>query len=170
MERLGISGSHGFVGNHLVARFNSEQVERLGRDGKIPKGLDTVFDLAAYGNMAGHGGNAQEIYKANLMRVIDEMDCVENTKFIYISTSSVMLPIQTEYSLGKKAAEDYIRYQADVYGAKVAIVRPGTVIGRGDSQEHLLPKLIDSCLHGTKMPFIEEPTHDYIDVEDLVEA
>ena len=156
----------GFCGNHLAARFNSEQIERLGRDGKIPKGLDIVFDLAAYGNMAGHQGKPQEIYKANLMRVIDEMDYLGNAKYIYISTSSVILPVQTPYSASKKAAEEFLKIQ----DKRIAIVRPFTIVGIGDQKEHLIPKLIDSCLSGIEIPFVPEPVHDFLDVEDFVDA
>ena len=143
-----------------------EQFERLDRTGFIPTNVDVVFDLAAAGNLAGHQGSEKEIYKANLMRIIDSMDYLGDAKFIYISTSSVTLPVQTPYSLSKKAAEDFLRYT----GKRVAIARPFTVTGVGDQKDHLIPKLIDSCLNGTEMPFVKEPVHDFIDVEDFVEA
>ena len=43
-------------------------------------------------------------------------------------------------------------------------------MGVGEQKEHLIPKLIDSCLYGTEMPFISEPVHDFLDVEDFVDA
>ena len=166
-ELSGISGSHGFIGSHLLERLPDSI--KLGRDGVIPSGLDVIFDCAAFGNMAGHTGDRSEIYNANLFRVIKEFQTIESEKYIYISSSSVMLPVQTDYSNSKKLAEEFLQFQAE-NDYRIAIVRPGTVIGRGDSPEHLLPKLIDSCINGTKIPFIEEPTHDYIDIEDFVDA
>jgi nucleoside-diphosphate-sugar epimerase len=166
MERIAISGASGFIGSHLVDRFSSEQFERLGRDGVIPPNVDVIFDLAAYGNMAGHGGDAGRIYRANLMRIIEENEWVDNEKWIYISTSSVVLPVQTPYSLSKKAAEEFLKHT----GKKVAIVRPFTVVGVGEQEDHLIPKLIDSCLNGTEMPFVKEPVHDFISVDDFVDA
>ena len=128
--------------------------------------FDIVFDLAAYGNMSGHNAEAGMIYRANLMRVIEENEWIDNEKWIFISTSSVMLPVQTPYSLSKRAAEEFLQ----TTGKKVAIVRPFTVVGVGEQKEHLIPNLIDSCLNGTEMPFVVDPVHDYIDIEDFVDA
>jgi len=50
------------------------------------------------------------------------------------------------------------------------IVRPSSVTGVGEQEQHLIPKLIKSCLDGVEMPFVGEPTHDYIDVEDFVKG
>lgn len=164
MERTAISGISGFIGSHLSERFNSEQCKALGRDGFVPE-CDVIFDFAAFGNMAGQDDIA-ETYKANLMRVIEENKYIDDQKWIYISTSSVMLPVQTPYSLSKKAAEEFLKYT----GKKVAIARPLSITGVGEQKEHLIPKLIDSCLNGTEIPFVKEPVHDFLDVDDFVEG
>lgn len=162
-ERTAISGSSGFIGKHLSARF--QEPYKLDRTGEIPLGIDVVFDLAAFGNMAGHSGIGR-IYRANLMRVIEENEWIDNEKWIFVSTSSVMLPKQTPYSLSKRAAEEFLQST----GKRVAIVRPFTIVGVGEQKDHLIPKLIDSCLNGTEMPFVREPVHDFLDVEDFVNA
>src|SRR3990167_4628454 len=146
MERIAISGSHGFIGSKLAERFSSEQLERLGRNETFLGNLKVVFDLAAYGNLVGQD-NIHEIYRANLMRVVDTASKSHLSKYIYVSTSSVMLPVQTPYSLSKKATEEFLRFKGNC-----AIVRPFTVIGVGEHKIHLIPKLIDSCLDGTEMP------------------
>jgi len=157
------------LGEALVSRLEqaNNKVFRLGRDGVIPEGLNVVFDCAAFGNLAGHRGDPKEIYKANLMRVITEMDYLDDkTKYIYISSSSVARPTQITYSLSKKAAEEFLQIQ----DKKIAIVRPFSMTGIGDQPEHLIPTLIRSCLKGEEMPFVPEPHHDYIDVDDVVDA
>ena len=170
MERIAISGSSGFIAKHLSESL-SGQFEKLDRSGFIPPNVDVVFDLSGYGNLYGQNDTA-EIYKANLMRVIEEIKYITGMggKLIYISTSSVTLPKQTEYSLSKKAAEEVLKVYARDRNLKVAIVRPFTIIGVGEQKEHLIPKLIDSCLHGTEMPFVPGPVHDFLDVEDFVGA
>jgi dTDP-glucose 4,6-dehydratase len=143
----------------------------LPRSGILKKEYDVIFDLASYGNMSGQN-NIKETYKANLLRVMDMTTDNKNlkTKYIFVSTSSVLLPKQTPYSLSKKSAEDFVKYMVDTYNIKASIVRPFTVIGVGEQPEHLIPKLIRSCLRGDQMPFVSEPVHDYIDVDDFVDA
>lgn len=163
-ERIAISGSHGFLGSHLAARL--QEPIRLDRDGVVPKDIDVVFDLAAYGNLASHSIDPARTYRANLMRVIEENEWIDNEKWIFISTSSVTLPKQTLYSLSKKAAEEFLQQ----INKRVVIVRPFTIVGTREAKEHLIPKLIDSCLNGTEMPFVPDPVHDFLDVEDFVDA
>jgi nucleoside-diphosphate-sugar epimerase len=158
-----ISGTHGFIGRRLHGVL--PQAEPLDRTGIIFPNVDVVYDIAGYGNMA-HHTDVKEIYNANLLRVITAMDYIGEAKYIYISTSSVGLPVQTYYSASKKAAEEYLK----VTGKNVAIARPFSVTGVGEQEEHLIPKLIDSCLNGTHMNFVPEPVHDFIDVEDFCNA
>ena len=167
---IGVSGSHGFIGSKLVARLRQlgKRVIALDRSGYIPPGIDYVYDLAAYGNLYGQD-EIGEIYEANVARVARELRWAKEVKrFIYMSTSSVMLPQQTFYSLSKKAAEDMVM----LWGGyeKSTIVRPYTVYGPGGYSGHLIPKLFDSCLNGTPMPFVEDAVHDFIFIDDVVNA
>lgn len=166
-ETTAISGSHGFLGEALTKKLeqSGQEVLRLDRSGIISADIGLVFDLAAYGNMADQT-DVREIYRANLMRVINmvEEGCFE--RLIYISTSSVSLPNQTPYSLSKKAAEEYLQWSRE----KVAIARPLTPVGVGEQKEHLIPKLIQSCLYGIEIPFVADPVHDFIDIDDFVDA
>ena len=163
MESIGISGVSGFIGSRLAKRLG--QFKRLDRSGIYPN-CDFIYDFAGYGNLASQKNDPSEIYQANLMRIITASKHLGIGKLLYISTSSVSLPVQTNYSLSKKAAEEYLRNT----GLKVAICRPYTIIGTGEHEEHLIPKLIDSCLNGTKMSFVSDPVHDFLDVEDFVDA
>ena len=166
MERsvVAVSGSRGFLGEHLIQRLSSEKVIRLDRSGEVPY-CNTVIDLAGYGNLYGQN-DISEIYKANLTRVIKSVENAGGAKYIYVSTSSVKLPFQTPYSLSKKASEEFLQS----IGKKIAIVRPFTIIGTGEQEEHLIPKLIQSCLYGTEIPFVSDPVHDFCDVDDFVDA
>lgn len=145
--------------------------EVLGRDGRVPRDVSFVFDCAAYGNLASQRVDANEIYKANLMRVIESLNNLpEGAGFIYVSSSSVARPKQNLYSLSKWAAEEYIKLMVEDKRLKAAIVRPYAITGVGDQREHLIPTLIRSCLDGEEMPFVGWPVHDFIDVADVVDA
>lgn len=166
-----ITGSSGFLGKHLV--------ERLDNPVRIPhkdilftdwSKATKVFFLSSYGNMFGQNDD-QEIIKANLIDLIFVLSTVDWSKiesFVFISTSSVKLKRQTMYSRSKKAAEEILLAYMEKYNAPITIIRPLSVTGVGEQKEHLIPKLIDSCLNNTPMDFVQEPTHDYIDIEDLI--
>lgn len=148
--------------------------EELGRDGKFPDNIKLIFDLAAYGNLAGHKGLPDDIYEANTQRVSKILTQIikskKDVKFIYMSTSSVALPYQTFYSASKLATEEMIKIAVRDYGIKAVIIRPYTIIGPGEHMEHLIPTIINSCINGKEMPFVENPVHDFIDVRDFVKA
>ena len=74
------------------------------------------------------------------------------------------------YSRTKKAAEEILLSYMEKYDAPITIIRPLSVTGVGEQKEHLIPKLIDSCFSQIPMPFVPEPTHDFIDVDDLVDG
>ena len=170
LMKYAISGSSGFVGKHLSRRLG--QFEPLERDGIIPKDIDVVFDLAGYGNLASQTPDPRSIYQANLLRVAASLQEIigTKTKFIYMSTSSVSLPAQTFYSASKKATEEMIQIAVREWGVKAAIVRPYTIIGQGEQREHFVPTLINSCISGKEMPFVERPVHDFVNVEDVIDA
>ena len=173
-NKIAISGSNGVIGSQLAKRLG--KTNALDRTGNLTAHYDIIYDLGAYGNLASHyiGDErkvAKEIYKANLFRVIELISNLRgDEKYIYISTSSVGVPVKTAYSLSKQAAEEYIRHVQSKAKMKMCIVRPFTAIGIGEQEEHLIPRLIDSCLNGTRIPFIGHPVHDFVSYDDLVDA
>jgi nucleoside-diphosphate-sugar epimerase len=142
----------------------------IDRSGFVPPNLDKLVDFAAWGNLYNQT-DAIRIYQANVIRLIDVLNNSKGVKSIIVtSTSSVNLPVQTLYSASKKSAEDIAKIYAEEYGMKISVVRPYSVYGPGEQKEHLIPKLIDSCLNGTKMKFVGEPTHDFIYIDDFIES
>lgn len=173
-ERWLITGSHGHLGRSLVeaSELLGHEAIHGGRSGWCPAGIDRIYDLAAYGNKIDQT-RADEIYQANLLRAIALLGNAESIEYkscVLTSSSSVLLDHQTHYSLSKKAMEKMATKWAQDNGKPIVIVRPSTIIGVGESNDHLIPKLIDSCLHGTEMPFVTEPTHDYLDVRDFIDG
>jgi len=151
-----VSGSHGFLGSHLVKRL-PESIPIPRRAKAIGAPGDTVYMCAAYGN------KFQQKDVAEMVRV--NIPTEVNGKAVYVSSSSVLLDHQTPYSRTKRAAEEVLL----ALGGH-CIVRPFSITGVGEQEEHLIPTLIRSCLHGEEMDFVPWPEHDYIDVEDVVDA
>jgi nucleoside-diphosphate-sugar epimerase len=133
-------------------------------DGSCCK-CDQVFFLSTYGNMSHHKNNAKMV-KANVDDLLSIIRHNFNGWLCYMSSSSVLLPVQTSYSRTKRAAEEILQSLPEVY----CIVRPFSVTGVGEQKEHLIPTLIRSCYTGEEMTFDPNPTHDFIDVEDVVDA
>lgn len=168
-EVWGVSGSHGFIGSNLVRRLeeDNQEVKRINHAGFVPQ-VDRIIDLASYGNIYNQT-NPAEIYQANVMRVIELLrTCGSAKSIILTSSSSVELSHQTLYSASKKAMEQVSQLYARDKNLPITIIRPFSVYGVGEQKEHLIPKLIDSCLNGTEMPFVGEPTHDWIYIDDFV--
>lgn len=166
------NGSNGFIGSELTRTLKhaGETVIAGDRVGNCPEEVTRIFDLASFGNLF-HQTDVKEIYQANLYRVLRLLHQSEDVYYksmVLVSSSSVLLPHQTYYSLSKKAMEELATKWASDHEQPIVIVRPTTVIGVGEQPSHLIPKLIDSCLNGTEMPFIGDPTHDFLDVRDFV--
>lgn len=169
-----VIGGGGFVGAKLLERLAGSETVQL--DWRYVFNLTYLqphrrfFYLASYGNMAHHDQASSEILAANLTKPAHILDILVRKKipcesFVYVSTSSVTLPVQTTYSRTKRAAEEMLLAYQQI---PALIIRPYSITGVGEQKEHLIPRLIDSCMAGTPMDFVGEPTHDWIDVDDVV--
>lgn len=162
-----LTGASGFIGKRLLGKLQGWTVG-------VPhqKIAECEFDqarrfffLSAYGNMA-HHESARDIVKANVVDLWNVLrritpDC---ESFVYVSSSSVNLPVQTTYSRTKRAGEEMVQAMP-IPGC---IVRPYSITGIGEQPAHLIPTLIRSCLTGASTYFVPDATHDYVDVEDVV--
>lgn len=158
----------GFLGSGLRQSLeqSGHKVIKGGRDCRVEEGVDVVVDCQSYGNYYWQE-NIEEIFKANLFNLTKTLESVHGVRaFVYISSSSVLLPQQTFYSLAKQAGE----LACLQWGGPVKILRPSSITGPGEQPGHLIPKLIDSCFTQKDMPFVGEPTHDFIDVRDVISA
>jgi nucleoside-diphosphate-sugar epimerase len=168
---IGITGVHGHIGSHFHQKCISlgYNVVKLRRDGKVPSKVTHVFDFASYGNKYDQT-DKKKIYEANYDRVVKLINNCKGKYLFLVSTSSVLLPIQTDYSESKAKMEEFVKKWVKETGENIIVVRPSTVIGVGENPDHLIPRLIRSCLYGEPMDFVSKPTHDFIDVEDFVNA
>jgi UDP-glucose 4-epimerase len=122
--------------------------------------------------MADHA-DEEAMYQANildLIYILNQIKDMEFDSFVFISTSSVKLRTQTTYSRLKRAAEEILLAFMERHHKNVCIIRPFSVTGVGEQQSHLIPALIRASYSGDTINFVPEPTHDFIDVDDLVEG
>lgn len=179
-----ISGINGFAGRHLADRLLHEghKVAGIPRDLLLDAGAlkefieeaspDYIFHLAAYGNSYDHSQD-DEIFLSNVFKTYILLSAsleIPYKAFINVSTSSVTLPKMTMYSGTKLAGEALAKTFAGVYKKPIITVRPYSITGIGEQENHLIPTLIRSCLDGEEMPFVPDPMHDFINVADFVNA
>jgi len=166
-----ISGSHSFLASHLLKKIEATSIPHKDLASIKLKPFNNLYFLSSYGNMSTHT-DEDKIFQANVMDLIHIL--IEAKKhpfksFVFISTSSVKLSIQTVYSRTKKAAEEILLSMMERQ-YPIIVIRPFSITGVGEQKEHLIPTLIRSCLKGELVNFVREPTHDWIDVDDVVDG
>lgn len=171
LRKIYVTGASGFLGSHLV--------KELGECVKVPhekimgadfKEADKVFFCSAYGNLV-HHSDEKEMIKANIVDLVDVLEAIsfKNIEsFVYISSSSVKLKIQTMYSRTKRCAEEILLAYMEKYNLPITIIRPFSITGVGEQREHLIPTLIRKIDLGETIDLAPEPMHDFIDVSDVV--
>lgn len=165
-----LTGGNGFIGKRLRQKLRDAMA--VGHDdiGSMAwPDCDRFFFLSTYGNLAGQD-DVHEIIRANighlgyvLASYIQESSV---NSFVFVSSSSVTLPVQTAYSRMKRAGEEMVLGSA----LPACVVRPFSVTGVGEQEQHLIPKLIRSCLEREEMKIVLDATHDYVDVADVVDG
>lgn len=164
-----VTGANGFIGKHLAKRlYDQGNLVCIGH--KLIHGYNfqpskRFFFLSTYGNMSQHR-DVEKMTTANVIDVLDVLNASDTEYLVFLSSSSVTLRVETLYALGKRTAESLIQSRDIPY----CIIRPYSVIGVGEQKEHLIPTLIRSCMEGKEMPFVPDAIHDFIDVEDVVDA
>lgn len=178
-----VTGSSGFIGKHLMAKLvPPHKASNLGVDTIAIPHDDIVrpvfwmmpcrkfFFLSAYGNMPDQT-NPSRILASNVGHlgvILVQMlvDKMVPESFVYMSSSSVNLHVQTPYSRTKRAGEEMV-LAMPIPGL---VIRPYSCTGVGEQKEHLIPTLIRACMEGTPVDLVYDAVHDYIDVEDVVES
>jgi len=184
MIKVAISGYSGFISQNLEKVLKRYEYSVLGIRRELlysPMLLEEFYQTnqpeftvhtAAYGNKFDQT-NDYETVVSNILPLMNLLEVTKNfnyTGLINFSSSSVALPYETFYSASKGAGERIVRAFVNKYQKPVVNVRPFTVIGKGEQKEHLIPKLIESCQTNNPIPFVPEPTHDFVGVNDFCEA
>lgn len=172
-----ITGSHGFIGTvlcnqlekngHTVHRINLYATKLMRERYDFENGI--IINLAAYGNHF-YQNDVDEIAGVNILDLINFINFIKKypfQKFYNISTSSVTLAKQTLYSASKFMGECLVDLQND---SRMVNIRPYSVFGFGEADHRFIPTVIRCLKSGLKMNLDCDPTHDWIHVEDFIEA
>lgn len=193
---VALTGSSSFLGKHLADRFISDGHKVAGIPRELllsPVDLEAylqeikpnyIFHLASYGNMYDQK-DEDEIFSTNIIKTYFLLKAslkLEYSALINVSSSSVygqksspmnerdILDTETMYGVTKASAEYLVRYFAKKYDKPMVTVRPFSICGIGEQESHLIPTLIRSSLEGKKVNLVPDATHDFVDVEDVVDA
>jgi GDP-4-dehydro-6-deoxy-D-mannose reductase len=194
MTKLLVTGSTGFIGTHLLSRFNSSQFEIIKLNhshGEIwdqmtwvnlPR-VDTVVHLAAKTFVPDSWTNPEDFLKVNFQGVLCALEyCRKNhanliflSSYMYGEPKFLPIPESAEvkasnpYGLSKKLAEELCEFYASQYNVDVTILRPFNVYGPGQSSDFLIPFIIHQAMYGKKIMVKDlEPKRDFVYIEDLV--
>lgn len=182
MENVIVTGASGFIGSNICETLKDKyNVYKLSREFLYNPDFskefikktkaDYIIHCAAYGNMADQDKNVH-MMQANIANVFNLLTVSGGRLkgFINFSSSSVMLSYTTMYSATKRAGEEICKAFVNMYDMPIVSVRPYTITGPGEQATHLIPTLIRSALTKKQMPYVGYPTHDYVDVRDVVSA
>lgn len=198
MKKVLILGATGFLGAHIIARFRTENQEQLILPARDQWDLrdrnslvqlikderpDTVINLAAISSTL---ADQEALYEINAFGVLNLLEALKECEFsgrlIQFSSSNIYggvrdklinenirpLPLN-HYSCAKLLAENFCSMFSDDIDA--VIVRPFSIIGRGQKASFLLPKLADHFAR--KAAEIElgnlKVARDFVDARDLAE-
>jgi nucleoside-diphosphate-sugar epimerase len=191
-----ICGSGGFLGSHLRLMFEDKgkevailPIEKLldvpsMRQMFQDAGEYNLYYLAAYGNLHGQN-NIPEIYNASINKLLNVITATRGTNCHSIITAGStseygnktepmkedqLLHPRTHYGAAKAAATHLAQAEAIQNNTPIIIFRPASITGVGEQSIHLIPTIIRSCLFGEPMPFVPDPVHDYINVNDVCSA
>jgi nucleoside-diphosphate-sugar epimerase len=189
-----ICGAGGFLGTVLRQQLKDEEVvimpvEMLMDINSMHKLLKEnepyyFYYLAAYGNLHGQA-DIDEIFRVSVIKLLNLLQAIVGTQcegFLTAGSTSeygnktvemkedLLLDPETFYGAAKGAGTLLAQAWAKRTGLPIVIFRPASMTGVGEQSIHLIPALIRSCMFKEAIPFIGEPMHDYIDVEDVASA
>lgn len=195
MKRAVVTGSSGFIGQHLVNRLKQDGFEvfrithnMLDHFGKLRESMlkinpEYIFHLASYGNM-GNQQNDDEIILANIIRTWTLLTATRDIKynlFVNFSTSSVygynaevmgewckLRPI-TMYAATKAGAEYICRAFRKKHQKIIVSIRPFSVYGPGEADFRFIPTVIHNAVF-KKPSQIVLGNHDWIYIDDFIDG
>lgn len=191
---IALSGGHGFIGNWLAESFKADgqpvvYIERDLDPIQLEEALkkiapDYIFHLSAYGNHYDQK-DTDQIIATNILKtylILKATKDIPYKAFINFGSSSeygkknrpmneIDLPeTDTFYGASKLAGTYLCRAFARQYNKPIVTIRPFSVYGSGEAEFRFIPKVIKHLQSGEEMELAEEPTHDWIYIEDFINA
>lgn len=192
MDKVSVSGSHGFIAEHLCGHYS--EVQRIDRDWLVePEVLyerlqdfqpDIIYHTSAYGNMSSQT-DEHEIVATNLIKTHILLTAISHLehkpKLVFTSTSSVYgdktkpmketdsTDTNSFYGCTKLGAEELCRAYAYKYNIPTVVTRLFSVYGPGEADFRFIPTVINKLKDGGVLTLEPNVYHDWIYVEDVVQ-
>lgn len=193
-----ITGHTGFIGRALMAALQSDEAlhvcgvsrstgcnlfdaDSIGR--LTP--FDAVVHLAGFVGVARSWKNPAEALRGNILPTLNVLELSRARKSHIIFMSSYLygtpdyLPIDERhpvrcfnpYAQSKHLAEFLCEGYARDFGIPVTIIRLFNVYGPGQTDESLIPYVVNQVLHSDKVAVKDlRPKRDYLYIDDVVDA
>jgi nucleoside-diphosphate-sugar epimerase len=172
-----ISGQSGFIGT-AITEYLSEKgdsvysIERGQTFTTLKEHFesinpDYIIHLSTYGNHY-QQKDFKQMVETNIIGTYNILEAAKsfNYKIFYnVSTSSVLLKDQTQYSITKFCGEQL----ASMY-KNVVNIRPYSVYGPGEAMHRFIPTVINCLNIDKEMTLDETATHAWIYIDDFVKA
>lgn len=196
MTKILVTGASGFIGKNLISKLRTSECEITevsSTEGDIAdkstwsnfESAEVLIHLAGDTFVPDSWNKPERFMKTNFLGTVCALDYCRhhNARLVYLSSylygNPIKLPISESaplvannpYALSKKLAEEVCKFYSDFYGVKITIFRPFNVYGRGQSEQFLIPSIINQARTGKIIRVKDlEPKRDYIHIEDLVDA
>lgn len=200
VQRLLAQGTTPIVVDDLSSGSPSSEIEMLGVDlirvdirdtaavAEVVAEIqpDAVFHLAARHFIPYCVANPRETLEINVIgtqSVLDALASSPETAFVFSSTADVYTPDllphsesadttpDNVYGISKLMCEQLLHIEQTKSGRSLSIARLFNVIGRGETNPHVLPEIIDQALAGSTIELGNlEPRRDYIHVAEVADA
>jgi len=135
MNKILITGSHGYIGSHLRKIIDAYDCVDLKLSSDITdSNLDltpysTIIHLAAFVQVGESVERPAEYYRNNILGTLNLIDKFQGDNFIFASTGAAAGDLNSPYALSKKACEEIIQQQARIKNFNYTIFRFYNVIG-----------------------------------------
>ena len=192
-----ITGSSGFIGQHLIKALKKKGVKVIGFSrkkgqlvtnyrhfAKLPS-VDVVFHLGAVSGYKDSNENTYQAYEVNVAGTINVLEYCRRVgaKLIFPSTYVYDQPYtdykkesdpekpQTHYAYSKYLGEKSCQFYSRVHEVNTLVLRTSNVYGRGQDTKYIVPVIATHLINGKPLtltkPGIER---SYIYVSDVVDA
>jgi nucleoside-diphosphate-sugar epimerase len=196
MNNILVTGSGGFIGNHLLSELiirNQKYFAATRSNGDIS--LTQTWDLFPDCNIVIHlagksfvpdsWSNFLGYTETNLLSTICALEYCKkrNAKLVFLSSymygnpislpipENAQLKVQNPYALTKKWSEEVCEFYSNNFNIPITIIRPFNVYGPGQPSNFLLPHIINQLNTGTEIKVKDlAPKRDYVFVKDLISA
>lgn len=182
MEKIVITGAHGFIGSHLRKRLSSKfDVETPFRSFLYEPRLlkeyleriqpTAIYHLAAYGN---HYFQTEEnlIFKANnqaLLNLLEASKDIPYRAFLNFSTTHHNLEAGSFYGSTKAGGEYLVRAFVRNFNKPIINIRPYSIYGEREWDFRFIPTISRQIANDEKIT-VSDVDHDWTYVEDFIDG